>query len=55
MTSQSGDVVNDPPSPNALEGSDGVSKTRGVEVLVHVHDKLHGLKVHNFIGIITRV
>src|SRR6202022_5286 len=33
MTSKSGDVVNDPPSANALEGSDSVSNTRGAEVL----------------------
>jgi hypothetical protein len=30
LTSQSGDAVNDPPPPNALEGSDGVTNTRGV-------------------------
>jgi hypothetical protein len=54
MTSESGDAVNDPPSPNALEGNDCVTNTRGVEVLVPIHDKLHGLQVHNFIGIRSR-
>ena len=55
MTFESGDAVNDPPSPNALEGSDGVSNTGGAEVLVPVHDKLHGLEVHNLIEIIGNV
>jgi hypothetical protein len=54
MTFESGDAVNDPPSPNALEGSDCVTNTRGAEVLVPVHDKFHGLQVHNFIGIRSR-
>ena len=51
MTSEFGDVVNDTPSPNVLEGSDRVPNTLGAEVLVPVHDKLHGLRVHNLIGI----
>ena len=51
MTSESGDTVNDPPTPNALEGSDCVLNTQDVEVLVPVHDKLHGFHVHKIIGV----
>src|SRR6202161_4771595 len=54
LTSQTGDAVNDPPSANALEGSDSVSNTRGAEVLVPVHEKLLCVEVPNFIGIRSR-